>query len=132
MKWALVSVTVVCAAALLVMTQSSASQIPLTGAEHRFSTSLARLGDAADAMTPSTSGASYSVQVSGSTALCAGASLTVTAYHPSAWAMSTGTATVDFADLTRFLFGAKCVGEYTDGAAVRSLASASAPVPAAS
>lgn len=79
---------------LVGVSQASAAQLALTGAQRPHSSSYQRCDDGVGVTTPSTSGASTSVQVSGIAAACAGATLSATVYDPSTGASSTGSATV--------------------------------------
>lgn len=79
--------------ALAVMTQASASQLTLTGAQLPHVQADTRCDDAVDATTPTTASTSTTVNLTGIAAACAGLSVRVTVYDPATGtAKATGTA----------------------------------------
>jgi hypothetical protein len=93
MKRALGACALILALAVSFMAPASAAQLVLTGGQHPFSSASARCDDAVAATTPSTSGTSSSVQVSGIAAACTG-TLFVRVYDSSGVSKATGSATV--------------------------------------
>ncbi|HEX7806244.1 MAG TPA: hypothetical protein VF413_08770 [Cellulomonas sp.] len=93
MKRALGACALILALAVAFISPASAAQLVLTGGQHPSSAVSARCDDAVDVTTPSTSGTSSSVQVSGILAACTGA-LFVRVYDASGVSKATGSATV--------------------------------------
>jgi hypothetical protein len=93
MKRALGACALILALAVSFMAPASAAQLVLTGGQHPFSSASARCDDAVAATTPSTSGTSSSVQVSGIAAACTG-TLFVRVYNSSGVSKATGSPTV--------------------------------------
>lgn len=93
MKRALGACALILAVGLSAMAPASAAQLVLTGGQHPSFSARVRCDDAVAVTTPSTSGTSSSVQVSGITAACTG-TLFVRVYDATGVSRATGSATV--------------------------------------